>query len=155
MQVLDYQNFVYSESQGDGALSPLRWRVLSLPITHEFLIVTSVLCTYLHRVYKGHSEVAGIPNERIQVIEKVLSRTHSTWQSQSSHSRDARRVTATLGGLTERLQDHDGSSEPPDAADTSLEYSTPAPQLEVEETMMYDDLYLYPGDLSWFGSIIQ
>ena len=155
MQVLDYQNFIYSESRDSGALSPLRWRVLSSPISHEFLMATSVLCTYLHRVYKGDSEVAGIPKERIRAIEKALSRTHSIWQSQSSHSRDARRVTAILGRLVGKLQDHGDSSAPPNTTDTLSAYPTLTPQLGGEETMMYNDLYLYPGGLSWFGSIIQ
>lgn len=154
MKVLEYQDFVYYESQNGRALAPLKWRVLSSPISHEFLMATSILCIYLYRVYRGDSDVVGAPQERIREIEEALSRAYGIWRSQSNCSRDAKRATDTLGMLMGKLQSHSVVYTQPDTVDIPIDQLTPGPQTWGEGTVTEDNFQFYAETLNEFWSMM-
>ncbi|KAJ0415292.1 fungal-specific transcription factor domain-containing protein [Aspergillus carlsbadensis] len=104
LQMLEYQDFFYHESQEGGALAPMGWRLRSSTIAHEFLTATSVLCSYMYRVYIGDPDISQLSPERMQAVEQALVRTHGIWQSQMTWSKDAQRATEILGVLIAKLQ---------------------------------------------------
>lgn len=156
VQMLEHQDLVYNESQNGGALASLRWRLSSSLVSHEFLMATSVLCSYLYRVYGGDPDVAGASAERIHKIEKALLRTYGIWQSQSSRSKDAKRAADILGMLIGRLQEHTSTcTQPNDGVDIPMGHLVPELQFGVEGAMLHDSFGLYGESMSDFGSIIS
>lgn len=157
LQILEYQDFIYSESQDGGGLAPLKWRLSSSPISHEFLMATSVLCSYLYRVYRSDPDVTGASTERIHAIEKALVRTYGIWQSQTHRSKDAKRATDTLGILIGKLRGHgggDSDTQPNDAVDISVNDTMPGLHSGITGIMLHDSFGLYGEGMDDFDSII-
>lgn len=107
LQVLEYQEF-YHESQQGGALAPMAWRLRSSSFAHEFLTATSVLCSYMYRVYIGDPDIPQLSPEQTQAVERALVRTHGIWQSQKTASKDVQRATEILGVFIAKLQGRAG-----------------------------------------------
>lgn len=155
LKILDYQEFVYTESQNGGGLSVLKWRLSSSPISHEFLMATSVLCSYLYRIYRNDPDVAGASQERTRAIEKALVRTYGIWQSQTDRSRDVKRAADTLGMLIGKLRGHDDAdTQPSDAVDISMDYPMAESHFGVAGAMLQNSFSLYGESMDDFESII-
>ena len=155
LQILEYQEFVHSESQDGGGLSPFKWRLSSSLLSHEFLMATSVLCSYLYRVYRSDSDVADAPKEQIHAIEKALGRTYGIWQSQTHRSKDVKRATDTLGMLIGKLQGHGGSdTQLNEVVDIPNNETMPGPHPGIAGAMLHDGIGLYGESLDDFEGII-
>lgn len=155
-QMLEYQELIYHESQDGGALASLRWRLSSSPISHEFLMATSVLYSYLRRVYRNGPDIAGASDERRHGIERALSRTYGIWQSQSSRSKDAKRAADALGMLIGKLQENSGTGAPHnDSDDILVDHLMPELQFGVDGTTVHDDFGLYGEVWHNFGGILS
>lgn len=144
LQIFEYQELVYSESQNGGVLVPLKWRLSSSPMSHEFLMATSVLCSYMYRVYRNDPDIAGASTERIHAIEKALVRTYGIWQSQTHRSKEVKRATYALGVLIGKLRDNGSAdTQPNDAIDIPMDDMMPEPHSGLAETIFHDGFGLY------------
>lgn len=96
--ILDLHHFVDEETQPDGRLFRVRWR-LSRPIRHEFLLATGVLCYYLHlhdspgRDTPVHAEVGPIDVDRIRRLLRV---SLAIWLRDSSVDRESRKAVMAV-----------------------------------------------------------
>lgn len=99
--ILDLHHFVDEETQSDGRLFRVRWR-LSRPVRHEFLLATGVLCYYLHlhdspghELHDGRvdAEVGPVDFDRIR---RLLRTSLAIWLRDSSFSRESRKAVAAV-----------------------------------------------------------
>lgn len=155
LQMLEYQDLVYSESQPGGALAELGWRVLSSPLAHEFLMATSVLCAYMDLIYKGDPPDTAEPlADLTDVVQRALLRTYDIWSSQRNTSKDAERATDTLRILVGKLQDRDSNS---DSARGGTQpngmFNTPPSELQFADlgAMLQDSFGLYGEGMNDFS----
>ncbi|KAH7115832.1 fungal-specific transcription factor domain protein [Dendryphion nanum] len=99
MEILEFQHLVDDETQEDGRLYQIRWRV-STAFTHEFLLATSVLCFYLQvldAVLEKEGEVAmGIGSQDILKIKQLLRTSQSIWLRLSDGSTEAKKAATAL-----------------------------------------------------------
>lgn len=108
-KMLDFQSLVDDETQPDGQLHHVRWRVSSL-INHQFLLATSVLCSLIR---DGH----GTPDETLNAaagggtIRQLLEKSLDVWQRSSASSREAKKAAKALRVV---LQTQDPDSYPPE-----------------------------------------
>ncbi|KAL3471634.1 fungal-specific transcription factor domain-containing protein [Aspergillus californicus] len=159
LQIIEYQDLIYHESQPGGALVSLGSRILATPISHEFLMATSVLCSYLHRVYRGDSDVSGASPDRIHAIENALAHTYGIWQAQGNGWKDAQRATDILGVLIRNLQSHysaGGEAGGAGGIDIPVDYQLPECQFTDAdaEALLFDSFGLCGEGLNDFGSFI-
>ncbi|KAH8669369.1 hypothetical protein BGZ61DRAFT_364340, partial [Ilyonectria robusta] len=108
MKLLEYHSILYAETQPDASLVPVRW-ILSSVVAHEFLMATTVLCTYLYR--KASSLPVGIQgedDERCIEIELALSKAREIWVTQVDRSSEARKAVDMLEKLFKKLHGAEG-----------------------------------------------
>ncbi|PKS08035.1 hypothetical protein jhhlp_006647 [Lomentospora prolificans] len=108
LEILEYQDLVYSEIKPNGVLSELKWTIPS-SLSHEFLMATSVLCTHLYRtatnavgVEKANTFVEG--DAQLRAIKQSLVRACEIWKMESTFSKDAERMAEMVTALLEKLQ---------------------------------------------------
>lgn len=108
MKLLEYHNILYTETQPNASLVPVKW-ILSSIVAHEFLMATTVLCTYLYR--KASSLPVGIQgedDERCIEIELALSKAREIWVTQVDRSSEARKAVDMLDKLFKKLHGAEG-----------------------------------------------
>ncbi|KAL3456646.1 fungal-specific transcription factor domain-containing protein [Aspergillus heterothallicus] len=154
LQMLEYQDLIYYESQEGGAIASLSWRLRSSSIAHEFFTATSVLCSYMYRVYIRDPGIPQLPQEQIQAIERALVRTHGTWQSQRAVLKDAQTMTEILGLLLAKLQERaDGCGTTPRVMDNILDIPLGSGSEDLG-ALLQDNFGLYGEGMNDFSSFI-
>lgn len=102
MKILEFQHLVDEETQPDGRLYQIRWRV-STAFTHEFLLATSILCFYLKSFAAGN-EVSGGQHDppmdadtiHVEKIRQLLRASQTIWVRLSADSTEAQKAAAAL-----------------------------------------------------------
>ena len=99
MKILEFQHLVDEETQVDGRLYQIRWRV-STAFTHEFLLATSVLCFYLQFLAmeqeEQHDSLGDAEAAVVDNIRQLLKASQIIWLRLSADSTEARKATAAL-----------------------------------------------------------
>ena len=99
MKILEFHHLVDEETQLEGRLYHVRWRV-STACTHEFLLATSVLCLYLQVYNEGqgdqHSGQQALETTQIERIRQLLRVSQGIWLRLSAESTEARKAAAAL-----------------------------------------------------------
>lgn len=99
MKILEFHHLVDEETQLEGRLYQVRWRV-STACTHEFLLATSVLCLYLQVCNEEQGE--GRPRQGasepglVERIRQLLRVSQGIWLRLSAESTEARKAAAAL-----------------------------------------------------------
>ncbi|KAF7175026.1 hypothetical protein CNMCM7691_005494 [Aspergillus felis] len=93
LKLLDYQHVLQEETQPFCRLYQERWRVSSL-VNHDFLLATSILCSYLQRA--GAQSKGGIGAVTEETIWKSLQKTYNIWVHSSSSSKEAQKAARAL-----------------------------------------------------------
>lgn len=104
LKLLDYQHMIQGETQPFGRLYQDRWRVSSL-VNHDFLLATSILCSYLQQTRIEAKEDSPVPY-MVETIIESLKRSHDIWIQSSSSSKEARKAAKALNVI---LGSHSGS----------------------------------------------
>lgn len=108
LQLLEYQQILDAEQQPGGTLHSIRWPATST-MSHEFLMATVVLSSYMLRVTTLHSDSLyanshdGGQKDGLDLIESVLNRSYDIWLRESTQSTEARRVSGLLALLFRKL----------------------------------------------------
>lgn len=101
MRILEFQHLIDEETQVDGLLYLIRWRV-STALTHEFLLATSVLCLYLqvHAEEQGGQHDNDVSTDAevapVDRIRELLRTSQAIWLRLSADSTEARKAAAAL-----------------------------------------------------------
>ncbi|EAW07415.1 fungal specific transcription factor domain-containing protein [Aspergillus clavatus NRRL 1] len=93
LKLLDYQHVLQEETQPFCRLYQERWRVSSL-INHDFLLATSILCSYLQQAHAQGKGGAGSVIEA--TIWTSLQKTYDIWLHSSSSSKEAQKAAKAL-----------------------------------------------------------
>ncbi|EAW15631.1 fungal specific transcription factor domain-containing protein [Aspergillus fischeri NRRL 181] len=93
LKLLDYQHVLQEETQPFCRLYQERWRVSSL-VNHDFLLATSILCSYLQRAHPQSKAGAGAVAEA--TIWTSLQKTYDIWVHSSSSSKEAQKAARAL-----------------------------------------------------------
>ncbi|KAH9909068.1 hypothetical protein F4778DRAFT_715127 [Xylariomycetidae sp. FL2044] len=95
LKLLGIQHMLHVETQPLRRLHQERWKVSSL-VNHDFLLATSVLCSYLQQ-----AEIPGYPSGLetpvVDNIRQSLRKSHDIWIHSSSSSKEARKAADALG----------------------------------------------------------
>ncbi|KAJ9143768.1 putative Fungal specific transcription factor [Pleurostoma richardsiae] len=107
MKMLGYQDLLHTEMQPNGTFSGMQWSLTS-SMWNEFLVATSVLCTYLYNTATkiGSVEETNVFIEsdgQLRGVRQALTRAHEIWQSMSELSWDARRAARMIDVLMAKL----------------------------------------------------
>ncbi|KAL3494973.1 fungal-specific transcription factor domain-containing protein [Aspergillus germanicus] len=156
LKVLEYQDLVHSESQPGGALAALGRRVHASPLSHEFLMATSVLCSFIDCASKGNTHVEEALTDRMAVVHGALARTYAIWQAQSDRSREAQRATDALRVLVGRLRVYAGGGDGNAVVAPSQQVLETPPEFLHEDldAWFHDSFGLYGEGVSDFGHFI-
>ncbi|KAI1078118.1 fungal-specific transcription factor domain-containing protein [Whalleya microplaca] len=93
LKLLEYQHIVQEEIQPFGRLYQDRWRVSSM-INHDFLLATSILCSYLQQARdKAHEDTE---TSMTKTIRESLKRSHRIWRHSSNSSKEAQKAAEAL-----------------------------------------------------------
>jgi hypothetical protein len=93
LKLLEHQHVLQEETQPFCRLYQERWRVSSL-VNHDFLLATSVLCSYLQQARSSQDE-ADDPS-LVETIWSCLEKTYDIWHCSSSSSNEARKAAKAL-----------------------------------------------------------
>lgn len=93
LKLLDYQHVLQEETQPFCRLYQERWRVSSI-VNHDFLLATSILCSYLQRGRLQSKAGAAAVTEA--TIWKSLQKTYDIWVHSSSSSKEAQKAARAL-----------------------------------------------------------
>ncbi|KAF7155583.1 hypothetical protein CNMCM5623_008125 [Aspergillus felis] len=93
LKLLDYQHVLQEETQPFCRLYQERWRVSSL-VNHDFLLATSILCSYLQRAGVQSKGGAGAVTE--ETIWTTLQKTYDIWAHSSSSSKEAQKAARAV-----------------------------------------------------------
>ncbi|KAI1084899.1 hypothetical protein F5B20DRAFT_523612 [Whalleya microplaca] len=92
MQILEYQHLLFEETQFEGRLCEMQWRITSI-MRHPFLLATSILCIYLKQHNSTPTETEA---PAIQKITSLLKRSLDIWTHSSTTSKEAQRAVDAL-----------------------------------------------------------
>ncbi|KPM36961.1 hypothetical protein AK830_g9596 [Neonectria ditissima] len=99
MRILEFQRLIDEETQIDGRLYQVRWRVTTA-LTHEFLLATSVLCFYLQIYPKSQEHSIDRPGDdevaSVEKVKQLLRTSQAIWIKLSAKSTEARKTVAAL-----------------------------------------------------------
>lgn len=119
--ILEIQRIFYEETNPDGQLSTMRWRVSSIT-AHEFLTATIVLCFLAqHDLESLISESSGYVKDEIVT---ALKTAHIIWIRSSTSSVEARVAANALRIVLGKMmpqEELDGSSIAPDRSEMDEE----------------------------------
>ncbi|KAH6652710.1 fungal-specific transcription factor domain protein [Truncatella angustata] len=93
LKLLEYQQILQDKTEFLGQLYHERWRVSSL-VKHDFLLATSILCSYLQQVKKDIHN--GIGNEPVNTIREALRKSHAIWLRSSDSSKEAQKAAEAV-----------------------------------------------------------
>ncbi|GIJ90088.1 hypothetical protein Asppvi_009038 [Aspergillus pseudoviridinutans] len=93
LKLLDYQHALQEETQPFCRLYQERWRVHSL-VNDNFLLATSILCSYLQRA--GAQSKGGAGAVTGETIWTSLQKTYNIWVHSSSSSKEAQKAARAL-----------------------------------------------------------
>ncbi|KAL9571686.1 hypothetical protein ACKAV7_004010 [Fusarium commune] len=94
LKLLDYQHMLQEETQPFCQLYQERWRVSSL-VNHDFLLATSILCSYLQNTKRQGMQVSeSAPMDETILVS--LRRSYDIWLQSSNSSKEARKVVQAL-----------------------------------------------------------
>ncbi|GIK06331.1 hypothetical protein Aspvir_001978 [Aspergillus viridinutans] len=98
LKLLDYQHVLEEEMQPFCRLYQERWRVSSL-VNHNFLLATSILCSYIQRAGAQSKGDAGVVTEA--TIWTSLQKTYDIWVHSSSSSKEVQKAARALRVILE------------------------------------------------------
>jgi hypothetical protein len=104
LSILEYQHMFHEETRPFCRLYQERWRVSSL-VNHDFLLATSILCSYLHQIHRGKQADNGEP--MFEVIWASLRRSYDIWLHSSSFSEEAEKAANALSVILKSQNDTD------------------------------------------------
>ncbi|RHZ54025.1 fungal specific transcription factor domain-containing protein [Aspergillus thermomutatus] len=93
LKLLDYQHVLQEETQPFCRLYQERWRV-SFLVNHDFLLATSILCSYLHQARAQNKGYEGAVIGA--TIWTSLQKIYDIWLRSSRSSKEAQRVLKAL-----------------------------------------------------------
>lgn len=94
LKLLEHQHVLQEETQPVCRLYQERWRVSSL-VNHDFLLATSVLCSYLQQACSSPQDEADDPS-LVETIWTCLQKTYDIWHCSSGSSNEARKAAKAL-----------------------------------------------------------
>ncbi|SCV30407.1 uncharacterized protein FFB14_03032 [Fusarium fujikuroi] len=131
IKILEFQQIVLEETQGDGLLYPARWArwmLLSSRPRAVFLLGVSILCYYV-QLARSRPDVS-LDDSTVTKIRDLLRGAYPHWLHSATVSIEARRAIDYLSlrlGLQEQETDEPlaaSTSDTPRDTDTSLDQST-------------------------------
>lgn len=113
LKLLEHQHVLQEETQPFCRLYQERWRVSSL-VNHDFLLATSILCSYLQQARSAPQDEADDPS-LVETIWTCLQKTYDIWRCSSSSSNEARKaakaLSVVLGNRNNPLGNASGSKD--------------------------------------------
>lgn len=88
LRLLEFQHILQEKTEPLGQLYHERWRISSL-VRHDFLLATSILCSYLQQAGDEEAAVA-------RTVRAALRKSHDIWARASSSSREAQTAARAL-----------------------------------------------------------
>ncbi|KAM3428149.1 hypothetical protein NHJ13734_008716 [Beauveria thailandica] len=101
LKILELQRLVDEETQADGLMYQSRWRVSSA-FNNDFLLATSVLCSYLQNYSALQKQKADSPtDDGIEAmdatkIREALKQSQEIWTRHCADSKEARKAVMAL-----------------------------------------------------------
>lgn len=122
LQLLEYQHMLQEETQPFCQLYQERWRVSSL-VNHDFLLATSILCSYLQQA-RGETH-EGAESSMVKTVWASLIRSYEIWRHSSNSSKEAKRAVKALSVILGSRNAFGAGSDV--ETNTPLEQSLPSP----------------------------
>ncbi|KAF5024492.1 hypothetical protein F66182_3432 [Fusarium sp. NRRL 66182] len=104
LNTLELQSYMGAAKQTGGALWPLRWKLTSTTLAHEFLLATTVLSKALFSTI-GPNPLVQLNSDIYDRILSTLRHTRDIWLQSVHRSNEARKVASMLTALFNALEE--------------------------------------------------
>lgn len=95
LNLLEFQHVLQEKTEPFGQLYHERWRISSL-VKHDFLLATSILCSYLQQASEESQNKAAEDEAVVRTIRDALWKSHDIWARSSGSSKEAQKAAKAL-----------------------------------------------------------